>query len=124
MPFAHLERAAVEIGKRDPVPCLTIDGQWARLLRAVFGIAPATPLANPRLEALRRLVIALRRRRDPGNAIDAALTAGVAPDQVDHLLTDLHATNGGIPPSARTGGSYEHTNSLFRNRLFGLHWTL
>lgn len=86
-PFDTLERAAIAIGRRDR---LARNGRVARLLGTIFGIAPAQPLANPRLEALRLLVIALRRSgRDGEAAIAAARAAGLPSAQVARLLSEF-----------------------------------
>lgn len=89
-PFDTLERAAIAIGRRDRLPLFARNGRVARLLGAIFGIAPAQPLANPRLEALRLLVIALRRSgRDGEAAVAAARAAGLPAAQVARLLNEF-----------------------------------
>jgi hypothetical protein len=89
-PFDPLEMAVVQIGMYDPVPHLTGQGLLMRLCRTIFGVVPAQPLSNPRLEALRVLVLSLRRHgRNPQDAVEAALAGGVTQSQVDHLLESL-----------------------------------
>lgn len=78
--FGELERLAILIGERDPLPRAGV-GRW---LRAVFDIRTPQPLADQRLEALRRLVLGFR-AGGAADATDAAVRAGVAPDQIDTL---------------------------------------
>jgi hypothetical protein len=55
-----------------------------RVIAWLFGIKPPNFLANPRLEALRLLVIALRRRdHHPGAKVAAALASGFSQDQIE-----------------------------------------
>ena len=62
----------------------------ARLGGLLFGWKPPQPLADPRLEALRVLVIALRRRGGrPQEAVDDALRAGVSEAQLNLLAAEL-----------------------------------
>lgn len=48
-------------------------GALARFWRAVTGFEPRRPLADPRLETLRRFVCTARRRRDEATALAARL---------------------------------------------------
>ena len=89
--FAELERLAVLIGARDPLPGAGLVARW---LRGLFDLSTPRPLADPRLEALRRLVLALR-RGTPAEATGAALRAGVTPGQVDLLTTRYAAPRRG-----------------------------
>lgn len=82
--FTPLELLVIGIGERDPLVEFT-SGRWARLRRTLFGIEVPRPFADPRLEALRMLAIALRRRRTPDALINAALAAGVTRAQIEHL---------------------------------------
>lgn len=78
--FGELERLAILIGERDPLP-RTGAGRW---FRALLDAHTPRPLADPRLEALRRLVLALR-RGGTAEATDAATRAGLPQGQVDAL---------------------------------------
>ena len=92
--FSRLEAMVVHVGKKDPLPFFSTDGRMARMRRKLFGWRPPTPFADPRLEALRLVVIALRKRkRSPQVAIDAALQAGVTQLQIDLLISEIR------PPS-------------------------
>lgn len=91
--FDPLEQAAIAIGSRDPIAHQAPGGRLARLFGAIFGRATAPPLANARLEALRRLVVALRQPgKGDATAVADALEAGLAPADIETLMRDL-----GIP---------------------------
>jgi hypothetical protein len=83
--FDRLELAVIAIAGCDP---LTRNmGLKVRVIAWVFGIKPPNALADPRLEALRLLVIALRRRgHHPGVEVTAAQASGFSQEQVDWLL--------------------------------------
>lgn len=83
--FSPLELMVIGIGKRDRATVVKRGSRLARLQRLLFGIELPTPFADARLEALRSLVIALRRREHPDAEIAAALAAGVTPQQIEHL---------------------------------------
>jgi hypothetical protein len=88
--LTRLEVAAIHIGKSDPLPILESGGRLARLGRFLFGSKQPNALANERLEALRLVVIALRRHgRSPQDAIEAALAAGIPRSQLDALAAGL-----------------------------------
>lgn len=85
-PFDVLELMVVQIGRRDRQSYLKPDGWPAILCETLFGFEQATRLADPRLEALRMLVIALGRRHPRPAAFKAALTAGITRKQIDFLV--------------------------------------
>ncbi len=70
--LGHDEWSVVEFARNDGLWSLNPDGFPQRLGRFLFGLAPPRPLANERLEALRRLAVAAWRRR-----VDPALVAAV-----------------------------------------------
>lgn len=55
--FAPLEWIVVALAQRDPLASLKTPGRMAIALRVLFGGRSNSPLADPRLEALRRFVI-------------------------------------------------------------------
>jgi hypothetical protein len=82
--FDDLELAVIAVARDDPVTKNM--GPTVRAIAWLFGIKPPNSLADPRLETLRLLVIALRRQdRDPGVEVAAALTSGFSQDQIDWL---------------------------------------
>jgi hypothetical protein len=88
-PFDSLERAVIQIGKRDPIANRRSRGRLLWLIQVIFGFTPPRPLANPRLEALRTLVIAIRRNgKNPPTEVGAALRVGITQQQIDYLFTE------------------------------------
>jgi len=85
-PFDVLELMVVQIGRRDRESYLKPDGWLATLCKTLFGFEHATRLADPRLEALRMLVIALGRRHPRPAIFQAALAAGITRQQIDFLV--------------------------------------
>jgi hypothetical protein len=63
--IAHLgqeEWAVVDFARKDGLWSLSPDGVPARLVRILFGISTPRPLANERLEALRRFAVVAWKR--------------------------------------------------------------
>lgn len=85
-PFNVLELMVVQIGRRDRHSCLKPNGWLAILCQTFFGVEQTTRLADPRLEALRILVIALGQRHPRPATFKAALTAGITRKQIDFLV--------------------------------------
>ena len=86
--FDFLEEKAIGFGATDPLTALDPNCRVARILVLFFGLRFALPLADPRLESLRRLVLALRGRPDKvGRAIEAAEIAGISRAKVECLLS-------------------------------------
>lgn len=56
------EWAVIDFARKDGLWSLAPDGFFARLVRILFGITPPRPLANERLEALRRFAVVAWRR--------------------------------------------------------------
>lgn len=55
--FSALEWSVVSIARREKLSSLREPGRVANALYALFGGSPVRPLANPRLEALRRIAV-------------------------------------------------------------------
>lgn len=84
--FSPLELLVIGVGERDRQPLFKPGGRLARLRRLLFGIEDPTPFRDPRLESLRSLAGALRRRRrSPHAEVTAALANGVTPQQLIYL---------------------------------------
>lgn len=80
--FDTVEAAAVRLGAADPLSSL---GARSRIRRWLFG-ERRLPLANDRLEALRRLAVLLRHARAPSpRQLSAARNAGVSDAQLRTL---------------------------------------
>jgi hypothetical protein len=85
-PFNVLELIVVQIGRRDRPSRLKPNGWLAILWKTFFGVEQATRLADPRLEALRVLVIALGERHPRPATFKAALAAGITRQQLEFLV--------------------------------------
>ncbi len=82
--FDKAEAAAVRLGASDPLSSL--NSGRSQVMRWLLGRADRLPLANPQLEALRRLAVLLGHARLPSaRQIDAALRAGVSELQLQTL---------------------------------------
>jgi hypothetical protein len=91
--FDAVEAAAVRLGAADPLSSL--DSARSRLGRWLFG-ERRLPLANDRLEALRRLAVQLRHAQTPSpRQVSAARRAGVTDLQLHMLWTLFRATGAG-----------------------------
>lgn len=86
-PFTPLELLVIGIGRRDSLMLPETKSRLSRMWRWMFGIEAPRPFADPRLEALRTLAVALRRQRDPGAAIAAARAAAITPQQIAHIVS-------------------------------------
>lgn len=83
--FSPIELLVIGIGRGDRSTSVKQGSGVARLQRLLFGIEHPTPFADARLEALRSLVISLRRHDRSQAAIAIALAAGVTEQQIAHL---------------------------------------
>jgi hypothetical protein len=66
--LGHDEWSVVELARNDGLWSLSPDGFYARLVGTLFGITPPRPLANERLEALRRFAVVAWKRGAVGAA--------------------------------------------------------
>ena len=86
--FGDLEFAVIAVARCDPVTRMM--GPKTRAVAWLFGITAPNSLADPRLEALRLLVIALRRRdRYPEEEVTVALARGFSRNQI-YCLSAIH----------------------------------
>lgn len=63
-PLSALERKAVMLGRLDPLSSLHDQGFRQKLRDLLLGPDRTNPLADPRLEALRRFAVAVAHQRD------------------------------------------------------------
>ena len=92
--FSALEWQVVAIAQRDRVSSLSQPGPLSVALGAVFGGKRANPrLADPRLEALRRMAVLAWHRGYalPPSEIRAFHDAGFTPEQYESLLASISA---------------------------------
>jgi len=92
--FDRAEWSVIALAGRDDVASLAPDSFWQRMRRRIFGIEAARPLANERLEALRRFAVLarLRRRRIDHAEIGRLVQAGFSKFQADVLLSLIDDT--------------------------------
>lgn len=74
------ERCVLHLARRDPAGSLRTPGLFSRAVHWLFGIRPVPPLANHELERLRRLIVALRIRRELSDEDIGRLCSGAEID--------------------------------------------
>jgi len=76
--FAPIERSVIALAAHDTQWSVRPRSLIVRFVEALFGFHPANPLADPRLEALRRFAVLARIARGalPAAEIDAFIAAG------------------------------------------------
>jgi hypothetical protein len=86
--FAPLELQVISLTALDPPSSLRRPSRLARLVERWLGLATRKPLANPRLEALRRFAVLARsaRGRLPARELERFLSAGFTKAQAQRLL--------------------------------------
>lgn len=108
--LSALEWQVVAIAQRDRMSSLEKPGRLAIALGVIFGGERGNPrLADPRLEALRRLAVIAWHRgfRVPQSEIQRFHDAGYTPGQLETLLTSI-----GRGRAALNQGSYhEHAHA-------------
>lgn len=89
--FSPLEWQVVRIARQDRLSSLREESEFKQFLRIVFGFERTRPLANPGLEALRRIaVLSWHHGYNVDNAdIAEFLTAGYSLDQYDAMLAHI-----------------------------------
>ncbi len=91
--LSPLEWQIVALARRDSAASLRPAGPLARALSMLFGRKTSTSLANPRLEALRRVAtLSLRYGRaiDPVE-VNAFLSAGFSAEKYEHIAQHVCA---------------------------------
>ena len=80
--ISGLEQSVIHLSRNDPVASIPDLRGWRVGVERLFGASPAGPLANERLEELRRFAILVRVHNDPGDdALDRFLDAGYTVEQ-------------------------------------------
>jgi hypothetical protein len=88
--FTREELAIIDLAEKDGVWSLHGEGRLGRLMRWAFGIEIARPLANRRLESLRRLAVrAWRQRPIDRAALAEFVAAGFSRRQADILVQNV-----------------------------------
>jgi hypothetical protein len=89
--LSALEWSVVAIARGERLSSLKRPGRIALAMGTLFGARPRMPLADPRLEALRRLSVLAWHRGDnlPRSEITRFLAAGFSTHQFETLLTSI-----------------------------------
>lgn len=89
--FSALEWSVVALAQRDTLGSLARPGRISRAFGGVFGGGVSSRLADPRLEALRRVAVHARHRGFalPTAEIDRFLSVGFSEAQMETLITSL-----------------------------------
>lgn len=101
--FAHHEWDVIQLARRDGLASLSAPTRMARLSAWLFGGGISLRLADPRLEALRRLAVLAWHHGYvvPVSAITAFTDAGYSGDQLELLLASIASSR-----SSRTGRTF------------------
>jgi hypothetical protein len=89
--FTALEWSVIALAKNDSLGSLATPGRLSRALGGVFGLSTASRLADPKLEALRRLSVHAWRRGFalPMAEINRFVAAGFSEGQIETLVTSI-----------------------------------
>lgn len=61
--LSDLDRTVIALSRRDPRSSLVAPGRFRKIITYLFSLRPPNALADPRLEALRRFSVMLRKQR-------------------------------------------------------------
>ena len=89
--FSALEWSVIALAKRDTLRSLAGPSRMSRAMGSLFGLSTASRLADPRLEALRRLSVYAWRRGFalPMAEIQGFLAAGFVEAQIETLVESV-----------------------------------
>ena len=89
--FSPLEWTVIALAQRDRIASLSEPGPVARALGSLFGLGRQSMLADPRLEALRRLAVHAWHKgyKLPVSEIKRFLAAGFSSGQYETLLASV-----------------------------------
>lgn len=92
--FSALEWSVIALAKRDTIASLGTPGRLSRALGGVFGRSTTSKLADPRLEALRRMAVHAWRYGFalPMAEIDRFVAAGYSEGQIETMVTSITGT--------------------------------
>lgn len=94
--FSALEWSVVAVAERDTLSTLRQPGRMATAMGALFGDRHNPRLADPRLEALRRMAVLSWHHgfTVPGQAVRDFTAAGFSLDQYETLVASIGAARG------------------------------
>jgi hypothetical protein len=89
--FSALEWSVIALAKRDSIASLNTPSRMSRALGSLFGFGETSRLAEPRLEALRRVAVFAWRRGHalPMSEIGQFTAAGFTMAQVEALVASV-----------------------------------
>lgn len=92
--LAPIERSVIQLARTDRASSLRTPGRIAAALGWLIGWTPASKLADPRLEALRRYAVSFRLRGDalPAEEADRLIGAGFAAQALDEIRRMVRGT--------------------------------
>jgi hypothetical protein len=89
--FTREEWTVIDLAEHDGVWSLKTESRLARLATWLFGIEPPRPLANKRLESLRRLAVRIwRQGKLTRAAVEEFVAAGFSSRQADAVLAKIN----------------------------------
>jgi hypothetical protein len=96
--FSALEWSVIAVSRRDSLASLDDPSRMSRALGSLFGFGTTSRLADPRLEALRRLAVHAWRRGYalPQVEIDRFVEAGFTIDQAETLVASVTGDRVGL----------------------------
>ncbi len=106
--FSPREWTIIRLAREDGLSSLRYEETaLARLVRLIFGIERKTPLADPRLEALRRIAVLAWQHGYNVGATDIAafLSAGYSLDQYEAVLAHIGLERAASPQRTRFQGA-------------------
>ena len=96
--FSALEWSVIAVSRRDSIASLDGPSRMSRAIGSLFGFGTVSRLADPRLEALRRLAVYAWRRGYalPQVEIDRFIEAGFTIDQAETLVASVTGDRVGL----------------------------
>jgi hypothetical protein len=104
--FSALEWSVIALARRDTLRSLASPGAVSRAMGGLFGLGSRSQLADPRLEALRRMAVYAWRRGFalPMTEIRAFLAAGFVEAQMETLVVSVTGMRVGATTRAQLDG--------------------
>jgi hypothetical protein len=101
--LTRTERTVISLSLRDPVWSVAPSGRFRRILNWVFDVRRPNPLADTRLEALRRFTVLVRRFGDRLDRVEAdrPAMAGYSPRQIRDAVRHVASIHAGAAVGGR-----------------------
>lgn len=105
--FTTRERTVIDLARDDRLSSLREESEFVEFLRLIFGMKRQTPLANPKLEALRRLAVLSWHNGYNVSTRDLTdfLNAGYSLDQYEAMLAHIGSERAASAHINRFGGN-------------------